>query len=252
MIQYAKGKKNRRECAKISDRKLYQNKKILALIPARKGSKRIPNKNIIDLAGKPLIGYTIEAALASKCFLDIVVSSDDEEIITTALHYGAIAPFIRPKDLADDLSKSIDVVIHAIQTLEKMGKTYDILVLLQPTSPLRDKYDIKNCIDYFINHEIKSIVSVSSRTSGNQLLMREMDNTNRIIKKNNSIMESQRHENTVNYYYVNGAIYINYIKDIMPNTKMSDNDYGFIMSEEHGIDIDEYRDLQIASKYIIR
>jgi len=194
---------------------MYRNKKILALIPARKGSKRIPGKNIIDFAGKPLIAYTIEAALASNCFQDIIVSTDDEEIISVAMQYGATVPFMRPKDLADDLAKSTDVVIHAIRALEEMGKTYELFVFLQPTSPLRDGTDIKNSIDFLLDNDYRSVVSISEDT-------------------------------------VNGAIYINYVDDVNPGLIMSANDNKFVMSVEHGVDIDEYRDLELALKYLER
>lgn len=115
----------------------------LALIPARGGSKRLPGKNTRMMAGRPMIAWTVDAALEAKTFDRIVVSTDDEAIAEAARDAGAEAPFLRPASLADDAASSVDVALHAF---EELG-TPDILVLLQPTSPLREPDDIKRCLD---------------------------------------------------------------------------------------------------------
>lgn len=134
--------------------------RILGLITARGGSKGVPGKNTKLLGGKPLIAYTIEAALQSKLLTDWVVSTDCEKIADVALGFGANVPFVRPSELANDSSKSIDVVIHAIQEMEKQGKTYDAVVLLQPTSPFRPVGFIDKAIEIFIEKKCDALVSV--------------------------------------------------------------------------------------------
>jgi len=121
---------------------MYKGKKILALIPARGGSKGLPGKNIKPLLGKPLIAWTIEQAKASKYVDRVVVSTDDDEIAEVAIRYGAEVPFLRPKELARDDSPTIDAILHALDFFSDKGERFDLLALLEPTSPLRDSEDI--------------------------------------------------------------------------------------------------------------
>jgi len=138
---------------------MYKDKKILALIPARGGSKGLPRKNIKPLLGKPLIAWTIEQSLASKYLDKVVVSTEDKEIAEISKKYGAEVPFIRPKELAKDDTPSIDVVLHAIDFLEKK-ELFNIIVLLQPTSPLRTISDIDNSIEFLFSKNAQAIISV--------------------------------------------------------------------------------------------
>jgi len=136
-------------------------KKILALIPARGGSKGIPGKNLISLAGKPLIQYTIDAAKKSKLITRLILSSDDERIIQYCREQGVEVPFKRPSELAEDASPMIDVILHAVKFLEKEeGYKPDIIVLLQPTSPLRTARHIDEALAKLVNSDADSIVSV--------------------------------------------------------------------------------------------
>src|SRR5690606_8700336 len=114
----------------------------LAIIPARGGSKRIPRKNIIDFRGRPMIGWTIEAAGKSGVFGDIVVSTDDIEIADVAHREGAEIPFVRPKDLAVDHAGTVPVILHAIRTLAEAGRSYDHVCCLYPAAPLMQASDI--------------------------------------------------------------------------------------------------------------
>ncbi|MGK0256527.1 MAG: pseudaminic acid cytidylyltransferase [Arcobacteraceae bacterium] len=111
-------------------------KNIIAIIPARGGSKRIPKKNIKDFFGKPLIAYSIEVALASKLFEKVIVTTDDEEIAAIAKQYGAEVPFMRPKELSDDFTGTTDVVNHAVDYLEKFGESYEYICTIYATAPL--------------------------------------------------------------------------------------------------------------------
>ena len=118
--------------------------KCLAIIPARGGSKRIPRKNIKQFHGKPLIAYSIEAALKSKLFEKVIVSTDDEEIANIAKKYGADVPFLRPKELSDDFTGTDDVIKHALEWLKVEGETFDYVCTIYATAPLlQSKYLIE-------------------------------------------------------------------------------------------------------------
>lgn len=137
------------------------NFEILAIIPARGGSKGIPKKNMVTLAGKPLIQYTIDAAKNSKLITRIILTSDDEEIINYCKKQGIEVPFKRPSYLAKDDTPMIEVIIHAIRYLEENGNYKpDIIILLQPTSPLRTSKHIDEALEKLINSNADSIVSV--------------------------------------------------------------------------------------------
>lgn len=132
----------------------------LALIPARSGSKGIPGKNIRLLGGKPLLAYSIESALNCPLLDNVIVSTDSEEIAQIATQYGAEVPFIRPAELATDSAKTVDVVVDALKTLMKAGKSYDAVVLLQPTNPFRPDGFIEQAIQHFIAGNFDALVSV--------------------------------------------------------------------------------------------
>ncbi len=141
---------------------MYKCRKIIAVIPARGGSKGLPGKNIRPLAGKPLIGWTIEQALKSRLIDRVLVSTDDVTIAKKAKGFGADIPFMRPAWLAKDSSKIIDTLIYTLDQMEKRGESFDYLALLEPTSPLRRKNDIDDALRKLISntHYADSIISV--------------------------------------------------------------------------------------------
>lgn len=146
---------------------------ILGLIPARGGSKGIPRKNIKLLAGKPLIAWTIEAALDSSCFARLIVSTDDAEIASVARQYGAEVPFLRPAELASDAASSMDVVLHGLDWLAQAAQSLPGLVmLLQPTSPLRTPEDIQAAITLQTEKNAEAVVSVCEAAHPVQWLRR--------------------------------------------------------------------------------
>ncbi|GAG81989.1 unnamed protein product [marine sediment metagenome] len=178
---------------------MYKNKTIIALIPARGGSKGLPRKNIKELDGKPLIAHTIEVAKQSRIFDRIIVSTDDKEIAEVAKEYGAEVPFIRPAELATDTADAMDVLIHALKWFKNKGQNFDYVMKLQPTSPLRTEQDIKNSMDLIIQKDGDSILSVSecehhpfwSNTLGTDLKM------NNFIKK--EIRKKNRQELSIKW-----------------------------------------------------
>lgn len=228
---------------------MIDNKKILALIPARGGSKGIPDKNIIDLNGQPLIAYTIIEAKKSKYIDKLILSTDSKKIANIALNFGCDVPFMRPIELAQDNSKTIEVIIHAIGYLKSIGDNYDILLLLQPTTPLRNVYDIDNAIELFTKQKYKSLASISP-VNDHPILIRTIDNNNNVMKKLLNQSSTIRRQDMPDYYRVNGAIYANLISEISKETSFNDNNIGFIMPKERSVDIDDYVDLKLAKEYL--
>ncbi|MDD7349891.1 MAG: acylneuraminate cytidylyltransferase family protein [Clostridiales bacterium] len=227
---------------------MIENKKILAIIPARGGSKGIPRKNVKAISGKPMIQYTIEAAKECPYIDKVVVSTEDEEIADISMRAGAIVPFSRPEELATDEAKTIDVVMHAVEFYERKAEHFDIIVLLQPTSPLRNAEDITKALEYFMRNEQRSLVTVSE-VSESPILMRNFNKENKLEK----ILEEDsdvRRQDMKKFYRINGAIYINKASELNANTSFNDNEMGFVLTQEHGIDVDEPQDLVVAEYYL--
>jgi len=227
---------------------MFGKQKILALIPARGGSKGIKDKNIILLAGKSLIAYSIEAAKNSKYIDSIVVTTDSKKIAEVAKQCGARVPFLRPAELGADTSKTIDAVLHAIKTLKSMDENYNTLVLLQPTQPLRTTYDIDKAIELYYENGENGLVSISP-VDDSPLLIRSIDADGKLV---NLLSQNStcRRQDMPNYYKVNGCIYINKIDELDKNTSFNDNKVPFIMTKEHSVDIDEISDLWMAEYYL--
>ena len=227
---------------------MYRGKRLLALIPARGGSKGIKNKNVAPVCGKPLIAYTIEAALQAACFNDIVVSTDSELIASVALEYGASVPFMRPAHLSSDHAKGEGVVVHALETLAAAHKIYDLLVYLQPTSPLRRSKDILSCLDYFLDNNLPSLASVSP-VQEHPLFMRTMDEHGKmqtVLPQRSDV----RRQDLPPYYIVNGAIYINYTADVLTGFRGNDNKYGYVFDSTVGFDVNTPADLERVQRLL--
>ena len=157
-------------------------KKILGVIPARGGSKGIPKKNITDLCGRPLISYTINAAKKSKYLTDLIITTDSKEIAAVAEAFGGHVPFIRPKELSEDSTPSAPVVAHAVEFMEAEKKIrYDAVMLLQPTTPLRNTADIDTAIKLWVSERVDSVVSVVSVDAEHPLRMKRIIGNRLII-----------------------------------------------------------------------
>ncbi len=189
---------------------MYKNKTFLAIIPARGGSKGLPNKNIKDLCGKPLIAHTIEAALKSKYIDEVMVSTDYESISNIAKEYGAKVPFLRPKHLASDTATTHDAVKHTIEMYKtNFKKEFDYIVLLEPTSPLREDNDIDNMIEYMISSEEKfdSIVSIGE-VHEHPSIMKKIVNTNTLHPYCEELEITNRRQDNDLAYFPYGVAYI--------------------------------------------
>ena len=221
---------------------MYKDKRFIAIIPARGGSKRLPKKNILPFLGKPLISWTINEALESS-YIDLVtVSSEDQEILSVSKKNGAHV-IHRPMSLARDESNSVDVIVHV---LEYLKLKYDYFILLQATSPLRTSEYIDGAIEYLINKEADSVVSVTE-TEHNPLwsnVLPEDGNMKGFIKKD---IEGKRSQDLKTYFRLNGAIYVVNIKKFLKfKTFMLEKTYAFIMPQDVSIDIDSISDFVCA------
>ena len=216
---------------------------ILAIIPARGGSKGIPGKNIHNLAGKPLLAYTIEEAQKSLYIDRLILSSEDAVIIETEKKYGCEVPFERPAELAQDDTPGIDPVIHAIETLPEK---YDYIVLLQPTSPLRIVGDIDGCIELCVSQDAPSCVSICpSEVSPFWMYQKEANGVLRPLKAQDTTYV--RRQDLPAVYSLNGAVYVAASSQIInQRTFITDGTVGYVMPRERSADIDEPIDLKIC------
>jgi N-acylneuraminate cytidylyltransferase/CMP-N,N'-diacetyllegionaminic acid synthase len=188
--------------------------RVLAVIPARGGSKGLHGKNIRPLLGKPLIAWTIEQAKMSDCIDKIVVSTDSKEIARISEQYGAEVPFLRPPSLAADEAKSIDVIYHALDYFEKNDDYYDILILLEPTSPLREIEDINMAIRTLNDHPTaQSIVGVAKCEFFHPEFIIHINQDGFIRKINGGFdFDVIRRQELSNYYFFEGSLYVSYVK----------------------------------------
>lgn len=221
--------------------------RLLAIIPARGGSKRLPRKNILDLAGKPLIAWSIEAALGSKYIDRAIVSTDDEEIVKISRKYGADVPFIRPDELATDESSSVDVVLHAINILKERGEEYEYIVLLQPTSPLRTAINIDESVQLLDDTASDAVISVC-KAEHNPLWSNILPADNDLSGFIDCSILNKRSQDLNQYYRLNGAIYLCQISRLYEERTLfiRDNIVAYEMSQEQSVDVDSKVDFQLA------
>ncbi|MXS72240.1 acylneuraminate cytidylyltransferase family protein [Flavobacteriaceae bacterium W22] len=216
---------------------------MIAIIPARGGSKGLPGKNIKLLNGKPLIAYTIEAAKQSKSITRIIVSTDDQNIADAALEYGAEIPFLRPSHLATDDALAIDVLKYTIERLKEEQNSIEEFIVLQPTSPLRTPLNIDEAVNLFRGKNADSVISYCKE--------------HHPIRWHKYITEEGKFENIFDdtlqnrqmekpTYFPNGAIYIYKTEIINTGKYYTENSFAYIMERESSIDIDDIQDFEYA------
>ena len=217
---------------------------MIAIIPARGGSKGLPGKNIRNLHGKPLIAYTIEAALKSPYIEEAILSTDSQEIANVGLQYGVKVPFLRPAKLASDNALAIDNYIFTIEKLESMSnKEIRSIMVLQPTSPLRNTQDIDLAIDLFNSKNADSVISYTEEAhpiSWHKYISQDghlIDILDSSIKNRQAYRES---------YYPNGAIYIFKKELLLEGKYYNDNSFAYIMPRNRSVDIDTLEDFLYA------
>ena len=222
---------------------MINNEKVLALIPARGGSKGLPGKNIKKLSGKPLIAWTIEEAKKADYIDEVIVSTDSKEIAEISQSYGASIPFMRPDVLATDHAKGIDVIKH---TIEFFKDEFDVIIVLQPTSPLRTYKNINSAFMEFQKKKCQAVVSVCKVEHPIQwtgTLMKDKSMKNFI----NEDIKNKNRQDLQTYYRLNGAIYISKIDYLFQNNGfLGNNTFAYIMSKKNSVDIDSILDFKFA------
>jgi CMP-N-acetylneuraminic acid synthetase len=222
---------------------------VLAIIPARGGSKRLPRKNILPIGGHPMVAYSIMAVRDATRVTDWLVSSDDDEIIDIALAYGAKVPFKRPEALATDNVRNIDVTLHALQYMEeKQGYRYDIIVLLQPTSPIRSSVHIDLAIEKLWSSDLQSLAAVKGPFQKRDPVLKRINAQGEL---ESYCVEPGENKNNEPFYIYNAALYA-VKRDYFVREKRftADKQVPLIMDKFHSIDVDDAADMVVAEAYL--
>lgn len=223
--------------------------KILGLIVARGGSKGVPKKNSKLLNGKPLIDYTFQSAKESKKITTLIISTDDDEIISLAQKSDIMVPFKRPEHLAQDNTPSIDVIKHALENLEKLGYSFDAVCLLQPTSPFRPKGFIDAAIEKFIDTKVDALVSVRQvplEFNPHWVFVENENGTLEIATGDEKIIP--RRQELPKSFYRDGCIYITK-SQFIKNSSLYGNSLGYIENTDRKfVNIDTLEDWKIAER----
>jgi CMP-N-acetylneuraminic acid synthetase len=225
---------------------MYKGYKILCVIPARGGSKGVPGKNIRIIGGKPLIAHSIAHAKGSKLIDRTIVSTDDTKIARAAKKFGAELPFIRPRSLATDNSSTIDVLLHAMEWMEKKEKyDFDILLLLHATTPFRSPIDIDNCIKLLFKTKADNVFSVTEAHRNPYFNMVETGTDGRVsLSKKGRFVTRQ---SAPKVFDMNSSIYV-WWKDVLKRERsvFTSNTRIYEMPKERSLDIDDMYDFSIA------
>lgn len=224
------------------------SEKILGIIPARGGSKRLPRKNLVSLAGRPLISYTIEAGLQSRYVDELLVSTDDCEIADVSLAYGVKVPFLRPPELARDESNTFDVIQHAVEYYKNSEKKeFDYVMLLQPTSPLRNSTDIDTAVELLMQKRADAVVSVCE-VEHSPLWANTLPADLSMAGFLRSDVQNKRSQDLGKYYRLNGAVYICKTQRLLQEKTffLKDNIFAYVMSQEKSVDVDTVIDLKLC------
>ncbi|MDP2143568.1 MAG: acylneuraminate cytidylyltransferase family protein [Gallionella sp.] len=229
-----------------------EKKTFLAIIPARGGSKRLPRKNVLDLGGKPLIAWSIEAACDCPYLDEVMVTTDDAEIANVARLHGANVPFLRPEALASDTAASFDAIKHAIDFYQhEMGREFDFVVLLQPTSPLRGARDISAAIELLEQKNADAIISVCE-VDHSPLWMNTLPDDLSMDKFIRDEVKNVRSQDLPKNYRLNGAIYICRTSRLLAEESffISGNIFAYIMNRNESVDIDDISDFRLAQSLL--
>lgn len=224
---------------------MINGKNIIAVIPARAGSKGLPGKNIRELCGKPLIAWSIEAGLGSKYIDEVMVTTDSEEIARIAKALGASVPFIRPAELANDKSSSFDVIKHALNYYaSERRKTFEYVVLLEPTSPLRDKDDIDMAIEQLLSTpEASAVVGICKTESQHPAFLVRKDENNYLVGYENKDMKVLRRQEISDVYFFEGSVYVSNTNALLTHQSFyHDRTLGYEVPKWKSLEIDDIDD----------
>lgn len=225
--------------------------RILAVIPARGGSKGVPRKNLRSLGGRPLLSYAVEVARVAGIFTDIVVTTDDPEIQAVALREGAQAPFLRPAELATDSAGGIPTIVHAVEEMERRtGAHYDYVILLQPTAPLRTAEDVKEATRRMIDSGADAVISVVDVDNWHPMKMKRLQG-DWLVDYEPPPYEGIPRQALPRVYIVNGAVY-GVRRDVLmeSGSLKGERCLGYVMPPERSVNIDTEVDLVVAEHYL--
>ena len=223
--------------------------KILAVIPARGGSKGVPRKNIRLLCGKPLIQYTIDAALACPLLDEVMVSTEDVEIADVVHTLGAKIPFMRPTYLANDSSPTLDTIIHVIEEYKNLDIEFDAVCLLQPTVPFRSKNIISKCVETFIGSDCDSLISVREvpHEFNPHWTFKDSDNNGLLTIATGDANIVARRQDLPKAFYRDGAVYLTKVSVILHQGSLYGNKITYFNSQEEPyVNIDTMKDWKNA------
>jgi CMP-N,N'-diacetyllegionaminic acid synthase len=227
-------------------------KKVLCVIPARKGSKGLRNKNIKKLNKIPLIAWSILTAKKCKLIDEIIVSTDCPKISKIAMKYGANVPFIRPKKFATDKASSFSVLKHAIDFLKKKKNYFDYIIMLEPTSPLRNSKDVDFCINKIKKDNIESLVSVTRVVDEHPYFLYSINKKNILrpyLKKQKKLYI--RRQDVSPLYYLEGSVYISKITTLLnEKTWYHKKTQAFEVEKWKSLEIDDIDDFKLAQFYL--
>ena len=226
---------------------MFNGEKVIGLIPARGGSKRLPRKNILPLCGKPMIAWTIEAALKSKYIDDTVVSTDDSTIDLISYEHNANRVISRPPKFASDSATSQDVLLHALKYLHSDGVDYGYVALLQPTSPLRLASHIDEGFELMLAKKARAVIGVCLTEHPSEWMgkLPSSWSMNRFLESVNCSLNKENLEET---YLINGALYLLKIPNVVSNLKIfpESRAYAYVMDRDRSVDVDSRIDLIVA------
>jgi len=227
---------------------MIESKRVLAIVTARGGSKGLPGKNIREFCGKPLLAWSIQHGLACNYVDRVLVSTDSEEIAAVGHQYGASVPFLRSASLAGDGASSVDVIIHAVDYLAAAGEQYDIIVLLEPTSPLRDVSDISGALELLVTDPaIGSVVGVTKAEAGHPSFL--------FVEKHGLLtpfsgeqpVGLRRQDLRQEYYYLEGSVYASSVAALRANRGFYHASTApWVVERYKAIEIDELSDFIAA------
>ena len=228
--------------------------KNIAVIPARSGSKGLPDKNIKPVNGKPLLAYTIEAALESGCFDTVHVSTDSERYAEIARQYGADVPFLRSAALATDTASTWDAVREVLARYDELGKRFDTMMLMQPTTPLRTGEDVKEAYALLQKKQAKSVIAVCE-VDHSPLWCDTIPDSGSMKGFGRKDLAWVNRQDLRPYYRVNGAIYLLSVNgiNIPPDDEIyEDNCYALFMDRKKSVDVDSEDDLALVEFLLAR
>lgn len=233
--------------------KSYKNKKTLAVITARGGSKGIPGKNIKMIAGKPLIAWSIAAADESQYLTRCIISTDYPDIIEVAKKYGGDVPFQRPDELAQDTTPHLPVMQHAVNWVkENNGEEYDYIMILHPTSPMRTGEDIDNCIKKIVDTDADSVISMVELANFSLKKLKKIENDLILPLVEEEGTSSSRRQELSKIYKRNAALYLTKTEVLMAGDLFGKISRPYIMPEERSVDIDASIDFTIAECLLLK